>query len=84
MVMRGIAVSEGIAVGPILLYSPAQVQVQKRNCLESEIEAQLAHYHAAATAALNELQALTNSLAAHGPWGGSLRPGDWRVSLHCR
>jgi len=67
MVMRGIAVSEGIAVGPILLYSPAQVQVQKRNCLESEIEAQLAHYHAAATAALNELQALTNSLAAHDP-----------------
>jgi phosphotransferase system enzyme I (PtsI) len=65
MVIHGIAVSEGIAVGPIFVYKPARTRVQKSFCTEEEIDAELKHYAAVCCAAQKELQELAETLASH-------------------
>ncbi|MEA4933652.1 MAG: phosphoenolpyruvate--protein phosphotransferase [Lawsonibacter sp.] len=67
MVLHGIPVSEGVAVGRLFLYRPLQFHVQKSFCPEEQAEEELARYAAAVRAADTELRELVEFLAAHDP-----------------
>ena len=65
MVLHGISVSEGVAIGPIFVYEPASPQAQERFCGEEELDAELEHYASVCRAAQHELQGMIDSLAAY-------------------
>ena len=67
MKLIGLAVSEGVAIGPVYRYKPFDCAVSRRQLEAGETEAAAARYHSARRRARLELEALHGRLAAEHP-----------------
>lgn len=64
-VLCGIAVSRGIAIGPIYKYLPPVYEVEVRHCMPEDAEEEAARFHAALHKAQAELDAIYASFDKH-------------------
>lgn len=67
MKLRGIPVSEGLAVGPIFIYRPSGVAVTEVFCEECQIEENIRRFGEARRIAEEELRAICEKLEADAP-----------------